>query len=105
MDTQQKLNHSSPIVQRVFRLRERLAWQKALTLAGKRSASADMAQARTGYQWQMWQKSDFSAYAGDGSEHLCNEANLLLSIEEVDLPLSIGREEDGAGAQDMSLLS
>jgi hypothetical protein len=58
MNTPQKLNHSSPIVQRVLRLRER-------------RASVEGAQTGAGYQWQMWQKSDFSAYAGDKFAHSC----------------------------------
>ena len=100
MDTPQKLNHSSPIVQRVFRLRERLTWhdaamEKGALLSTKRSASADSAQARTSYQWQMWQKSDFSAYVGDGSEHRCKGMRP---------PLSPSRE-DGIDVQGAPLLS
>jgi hypothetical protein len=62
MERTPHLNHSSPIVQRVLRVRERLPLS---------DIAADPAQSRTRYQWQMWQKSDFSAYAGDRSEHRC----------------------------------
>lgn len=60
MDTQQKLDLSSPIVQRTLRLRERMVRQEALT-----------AKEQSGYQWQMWQKSDLSSYTGEGSKHTC----------------------------------
>jgi hypothetical protein len=74
METQQKLNHSSPVVQRVLRLRERIAQQ-----------NTDTERDGTSYQWQMWQKSDFSAYVGAGSEHRCKEMNPSQSIKrEVD---------------------
>ncbi len=95
METPRKLNHSSPIVQRVLRVRERLTWHGTATEKGSLcSASADSAQTRTRYQWQMWQKSDFSAYAGDGSEHRCKGTQL-----------SSGREEDGCEVQHVSVLS
>jgi hypothetical protein len=78
MNTRQKLDHSSPIVQRVFRLRERMVRNdsdtgKDFIHPGMHSVSSDTAQARKSYPWQMWQKSDFSAYAGGVSEHRCKE--------------------------------
>jgi len=87
MDTSQKLNHSSPIVQRVLRVRESLSRHAPATERGSLlSASTDSAQTRTRYQWQMWQKSDFSAYTGNGSEHRC---------KGIRPSLSPGQEEDG----------
>jgi hypothetical protein len=66
MERTPHLNHSSPIVQRVLGVRERITWP---------DIAADPAQSRTRYQWQMWQKSDFSAYVGDGSEHQCKKTS------------------------------
>ncbi len=101
MDTPQKLNYSSPIVQRVFRFRERLTWhdtavEKGPLLSAQRSTSADSAQTGTSYQWQMWQKSDFSAYTEDGPEHRCKGMHP---------PLSPGREGDGIEVQGVPVLS
>ncbi len=101
MDTPQKLNHSSPIVQRVFRFRERLSWHDTTTekgppLSATRSVSADNAYTRTRYQWQMWQKSDFSAYTEDGPEHRCKGMRP---------PLSPGREGDAIEVQGVPVLS
>ncbi len=95
MERTQPLNHSSPIVQRVLRVRERLAWPDTTAEKGSHgSASADIAQCRTRYQWQMWQKSDFSAYAGDELGHRCKET-----------PLSSGREDDSCQLQQIPVLS
>lgn len=85
MERTQRLNHSSPIVQRVLRVRECLTWSEA---------AADRAQSRTRYQWQMWQKSDFSAYAGEGSEHQCKYA-----------PLPSDQEADESELQRVPVLS
>jgi len=85
MERTSYLNHSSPIVQRVLRVRERLLW---LDIA------ADRAQSRTRYQWQMWQKSDFSAYVGDGSEHRCKNT-----------PPPLGQEADERELQRVPVLS
>lgn len=90
MERTQRLNHSSPIVQRVLRVRERLL---------RLDRAADYDQSRTGYQWQMWQKSDFSAYVGGGpeqggSEHRCKNT-----------PPPLGQEADESELQRVPVLS
>ena len=64
MGTQPKVDSSSPIVQRVMLLRERMARQDA------RKAQEHICsdQTREIYQWQMWQKSDPTLYFRDKSE-------------------------------------
>jgi hypothetical protein len=73
MDIEQKLDHSSPIVQRVLLLRERMVQQKTLTatLTSDDSSVADMTRMKKMYEWQMWQKSDPYAYLGGGTGHRC----------------------------------
>jgi hypothetical protein len=64
MDTQRKVDRSSPIVERVRLLRERMARQDAGT-AQEHTCSA---QTQNIYQWQMWQKSDPTLYFRDDAE-------------------------------------
>jgi hypothetical protein len=71
MERSQSLNLSSPIVQRVLRIREHPVWPDAPAEPGAHASAAERAQSRTGYQWQMWQKSDLSAYVGEGSAYRC----------------------------------
>ena len=74
METQQKPPQVSPIVQRVQRLRERVARYRAEVekLPAERRVDAyEMDRIKKDYAWQMWQKSDFSAYAGNETEHQC----------------------------------
>lgn len=71
MERIQSLNLSSPIVQRVLRVREQLARPDTPAEQGARASAAESTQSRTGYQWQMWQKSDLSAYVGEGSAYRC----------------------------------
>ena len=85
MERTPHLNHSSPIVQRVLCVRERLPLS---------DSAVDPAQSRTRYQWQMWQKSDFSAYAGGRSEHRCKN-----------IPPSSGQEADESELQRVPVLS
>lgn len=69
MNTQQKLDPTSPIVQRVLLLRERIARQEALIVSSE--GRPDAINDGKSYPWQMWQKSDLSAYAGDDAGHRC----------------------------------
>jgi hypothetical protein len=64
MDIQRKVDSSSPIVQRVMLLRERMARQDAGT--AQEHTCSD--QTREIYQWQMWQKSDPTLYSRDKTE-------------------------------------
>jgi hypothetical protein len=75
MNAQQELNLSSPIVQRVLRLREKMAQKKLdneknFEISAEPEIVSASAQTKKNYQWQMWQKSDMSAYAG-GVVHRC----------------------------------
>ena len=73
MDKPMNLNLSSPIVQRVLRLRERMAQESTLMHLENHPGTADVLQAKKSYQWQMWQKSDFSAYIEDEPGYRCKD--------------------------------
>lgn len=76
MDKRVNLNLSSPIVQRVLRLRERMGQESALMVPlplENHPGTADVLQAKKSYQWQMWQKSDFSAYIEDEPGYRCKD--------------------------------
>jgi hypothetical protein len=76
MDKHGNLNLSSPIVQRVLRLRERMAQESALIVPlslDNHPDTADTLQAKKSYQWQMWQKSDFFAYIEDEPGYRCKD--------------------------------
>ncbi|QBD78564.1 hypothetical protein EPA93_22230 [Ktedonosporobacter rubrisoli] len=66
MDTQLQLNTSSPIVQRVLRLRERMTQADAVSVDAKNTHAA-AANSRDISRWQKWQKSD----PRPGREHHC----------------------------------
>lgn len=89
-----RLNHSSPIVQRVLRVRAGQVKADTTAEQGARASAAERAQSRTGYQWQMWQKSDLSAYLGGGVEHRCKE-----------IPRPSGKEVDESEMQRVPVLS
>jgi hypothetical protein len=72
MERPVKLNHASPIVQRVLRLREHMA-QAHTPLHERHSGAAERIQTRKNAQWQMWQKSDFAAYLEDEPEYRCKD--------------------------------
>jgi hypothetical protein len=76
MDRHVNLNHASPIVQRVLRLRERTAQESALVVPLSREnhpGPADRISVKKSSQWQMWQKSDFAAYVEDEPGYRCKE--------------------------------
>jgi hypothetical protein len=76
MDKHGNLNLSSPIVQRVLRLRERVAQEGALIVPlslDNHPDTTDTLQAKKSYQWQMWQKSDFFAYIEDEPGYRCKD--------------------------------
>lgn len=76
MSTLQKLDPTSPVVQRAFRLRKRFVQDDNLSEAsasypGTQALPADLPQREESYPWQMWQKSDFFAYGEGASVHRC----------------------------------
>lgn len=76
MNIPQELDPTSPVVQRVFRLRERLVqddehFEANISRPGPYSLPADIPHREESYPWQMWQKSDFFAYSGDEFAHRC----------------------------------
>ena len=76
METQQKPEQALPIIERVQRLRERIARYNAEVAkmpipAEKRVDAYELTRIKKSYEWQMWQKSDISAYAGNEGEHSC----------------------------------
>ena len=76
MNVTRELDATSPVIQRVFRLRERLARGEEYPTAGVSrpgtpALPADLPPGEESYPWQMWQKSDFFAYGGDEQTHRC----------------------------------
>ncbi len=68
-----QLNTSSPIVQRVLRLREQRALSSAITPASSSEKSSPITpRSAQGYEVQMWQKSDFSTTSELDPGHRCS---------------------------------